>query len=462
MAAQSPQLELAKDNLIRVYHPRLLTPSSYLTASVAAAGTALTVANNDGFADNDIVLFEGFGSPLAEIKDVTASPTYGTSLAVSAVTFAHPIDTGVYRLPFDQIQVSGTNTTGGTKTVIATVDINPTAPFTEYNIAGGTAYSYYYVRYYNSFATVPFYGAYSDEVAATDLAITSVGAIRRMAFQNLGVEFGGIFSPDWVYDQIYQCEVDVLKTKEAWGDMVVYDASLGTVTTGMPSVSLPSAIDLTKTNRGVLGIRIANGRNLEFMDWKEYQLAMEGVSYTTLATTAAVGATTLVLTDSADFDDSGTVNIAETEYSYTGNTRSTNTLTGLTALTAQIDSGAHVWSGATFGEPTSFSVNNGSIYFDVPVDADFVDRTIWCDYFKNAVRPDSDGDAVSFSDPLLYVKYLEYAIKKRKANGELPMTDESFVKFEAMKKQLALRDKSPYSSRIVPMIPGLFRNRRFF
>lgn len=461
MAYEAPSLELVKDNLIRVYHPRLLTPATYLTASVAATGTTLTVANNDGFADNDPVLLEGFGSPPAEIKDITASPTYGTSITLTAVTFAHPINTAVYRLPFNQIEVSGTDTTGGTKTVIATVDINPTAPYTEY-VVSGTTYLYYYVRFYNSVAGTPYYGAYSDEFAAIDLAINSVGAIRRMAFQNLGVEFSGIFSPDWVYDQIYQCEADVLKTKEVWGEMVIYDASLGTVTTGMPRIALPSDIDLTKTNRGVLGVRIANGRNIDFIDWKGFQLEMEGVSYTTLATTAIVGATTLVLTDSADFSDSGTVNIAETEYTFTGNTRATNTLTGLTALTAEITSGAHVWEGATFGEPDSYSVNSGYIYFNVPVDADFVDRTIWADYFKTAVRPNSDGDIVSFNDPLMYVKYLEVAIKKRKGNGEIAMTDDSFIKFEAMKKQLALRDKSPYTSRIVPIVPGLLRNRRSF
>ena len=60
----------------------------------------------------------------------------------------------------------------------------------------------------------------------------------------------------------------------------------------------------------------------------------------------------------------------------------------------------------------------------------------------------------------MYVKYLEVAIKKRKWNGEIAMSDESFVKFEAMKKQLAGRDKSPYSSRIVPVVPGGFRSRR--
>jgi len=452
MSYETPAIEMSKDNLIRVFHPRILTPSTYLTATVAATGTTLTVASNDGFADKDLVLLEGFNNPLAEIKQLSAGPTLGTSLTIAGVSFAHPLNIGVYRLPFNQVEISGTNTSGGTKTVIATVDINPTSPYTEY-LNTGTTYTYYYVRFYNSQATAPYYGAYSDEVAATDLAINSIGAIRRMAFNNLGVKYDGFFTPDWVYDQFFQCEVDVLKAKESWGQMVTYDASLGTVSTGMPSVALPSDIDTIKTNRGVLGIRIANGENLRFIDWKQYQQEMDGVSYTTLATVGSVLDTTLVLTDSADFDDSGNVNIDETEYSYTTNTRSTNTLSGLDALTAEVAAGSHVWQGATFGEPSMYSINNGYVYFDVPVDADLVDRTIWCDYFKTAVRPNSDGDTISFNDPVMYVKYLEMAIKKRKGNGVIKMDDDSYVKFEACKKQLALRDKSPYTSRIIPVVP---------
>ena len=441
---------MIKDGLFRIYPPRLLTPSSYLTADVAAAGVSLTLANNDGFLNNDPVLLEGFAQPLAEIKDATATPAAGSSLAVSAVTFAHGINTPVYRLPFDQIEISGTNTVGGTKTVIATIDINPTAQYTEYNIAGGTTYSYYYTRFYNSFASSPFFGDYSDEIAATDFGVRTVGAIRRMAFENLGVSFDGIFTPDWVYDQIFQCEIDVLKAKEVWGEMVELEYELGSITTGMPRIALPATIDTSKTNRGVLGVRIGVGINLDFLDWKGFQEDMTGVAYSTLATTATIGATSLVLTDSADFEDSGTVDIDESTYDYTTNTRSTNTLSGLTALAAQIDSGSHVWQNITFGEPEAFVVKDGYIYFNAPFASDLAGNTIWLDYYKTGVRPNSDGDTVSFSDPVLYVKYLEMAIKKRKAGGEIALTDESLLKYNELKKQLVSRDKPAYRTRMVP------------
>lgn len=451
MAAQQPQLELVRDNLLRIFHPRLLTPSTYLTADVAAAGVTLTLANNDGFTDKDPVLLEGFGHPLAEIKAASATPSLGTSLSVAAVSFAHGINTPVYRLPFDQVEISGTNTSGGSKTTIATVDINPTAPYTEYNIAGGTSYSYYYVRFKNSLAASPFFGDYSDEIESTDFGVRTIGAIRRMAFGNLGVTYGeGAFTQDWVYDQIYQCESDVLKVKEAWSEMVVLDYDAGSVTTGMPRIALPSNIDLTKNNRGVLGVRIATGSNLDYLDWKGFQEEMDGTAYTTLASTAAIAATTLVLTDSSDFADSGTVTIAEVDYTYTTNTRSTNTLSGLTALSAEITAGAHVWQNVTFGDPSAFVVKDGYIYFDCALASDYSGQTVWLDYYKTAVRPNSDGDTVSFNDALLYVKFLEVAIKKRRANGEISLSDESLLKFNDIKKQLAMRDKPVNTVRIVP------------
>jgi hypothetical protein len=478
MAGQSPQLELVNNNLLRVYHPQLLSPSSYMTVEKASGQTAITLANNDGYADNDPVLFEGFNNPLAEIKDVTASPTYGTAIAVSATTFAHGINTPVYRLPFDQIEVSGTDTTGGVKTTIATIDINPTAPYTEYNIAGETSYAYYYVRFYNSFDSSPYHGAYSDEIESTDFGSRTVGFIRRQAFQNIGSTFEGWLTPQWIYDNIYFCEVDVMKEKETWGQLSVLDYDLGNVTVGMRCIAMPTDIDITKTNRGIIGVRVGVDENLDWFDWKEYQEEMSGVGYTTVASTGSVGASTVVLTDSSDFDDEGTLYIYDGIYNhiiqYTTNDRTTNTLGGFTfvsvtqlsdntilstqegtalTLAYEITASGYTWQNMDTGTPTRFTINNGYIYFDVPISSDYIGRNIWIDYFKTASRPNSDGAEVLFNDSELYVRYLEMKIKKRRNNGVLAMDDDSFIRYEQEKKKLLARDKAPYTSRIIPIVP---------
>jgi hypothetical protein len=453
MAGQAPQIELTRDNVLRIHHPRLLTPQTYLTADVSATGTSLTVSDNEGFSDRDIVLFSGFNQPIAEIKRVNGAPSAGTTLTVIAVTFGHAKDTPLYKLPFNQIEISGTNTSGGSKTVITTVDLNVTDLWTEYDIAGGTAYSYYYVRYYNSYASSPYYGDYSDEIASTGFGPKTIGFIRRTAFSNLGVDFGGIFTSDWVYDQMYLCELDILKYKQNWGELVVLDYDNGSVTTGDARIALPTNIDLKKTNKGVLSVYIGVEDALEYVDWKEFQSLMRGVAQTTLASTAPIGATTLVLTDSDDFDDDGTVEIDETEYDYTANNRSTNTLSGLTALTAEITSGKNVWQNAESDLPDYYSINDGYIYWNCPVSSDYTGRSVFVDYFKTVTTLNSDGDEVSFSDPQLYIWWLEVAIKKRKNNGVIEPTDISLLKYEAGKRQLAERDKNPFKSKMMPMVP---------
>jgi len=476
----SPQIKKVSGNILQIYHPTVSTPQAYLTVSLAAAGTAVTVSDNEGFSQHDPICFGNPGSPASEIKEVNAAVTAGTALTSTAVTYGHSINTPLYKLPFNQIEISGTNTTGGTKVVIATVDIQASSPWTEYNIAGGTAYSFYYVRFYNSYATVPYYGEYSDEIESTDLGSRTVGFIRRQAFQNMGVSFGGWLTADWIYDNIYFCEVDVMKEKEAWGQLIKYNADLGNISLGTEKYAIPDDIDIKKTNRGIIGVRIGTGSNIDYIDWKQFKENSEGMAYTTLATVTGSGDASLVLTDTSDLDDEGIIDIFDGSYVYTieydTNTRSTNTLSDIVSirivlsgtelsytemtsggsyltLSSIITAGSPIWQNVTYGIPTEYSVNDGYLYFNVQPSEDTEGRNIWIDYFRTASRPDSDGDEVLFNDSELYVRYLEMKIKKRKANGDLALNDDSFVRYEAEKKKLVARDKSPYSSKIIPMVP---------
>src|SRR3990167_6128663 len=103
MAYSAPKIERVKDNVIRIYLPDIIEPTTYLTASVVATGTTLTVENNDGFANKDAILLEGFGIESAEIIKVNAAVSAGTSLTVTAATFAHAINTKIHKILFDQV-----------------------------------------------------------------------------------------------------------------------------------------------------------------------------------------------------------------------------------------------------------------------------------------------------------------------------------------------------------------------
>ncbi len=529
---QSPRVERVADNIIRVYHPDLIEPKTYLTAAVAAAGTTLTVPNNEGFANHDPVILEGFGVENAEIKEIDAAVSAGTSLTVTAVTFAHGVNCSVQKILFDQIEVSGAATLTGTKSGAVNITINAGGTYTDYVLSSALqALSYIFVRYYNSMASTPFYGAFSDGLAA-DFTPKTVGFIRRNAFANIGEKFDNArWTDQWVYDQIYLGELDVAKELKRWSWLYSYDYDLGNITEGMRRIAVPSDTEDLMTNKSIMGVRIERDINLDPIDWTEYQQEMNGVAWTTVATAASVGDTKLVLTDSRDFDDAGTVTVkpllsgvvfslsgtdnvlgtytthglatgdkitvsgCTNDYcntnwvvtyvtantftldgaswtsftgadvtgdvvpvesdsiAYTGNSRGTNTLTGITALTRSVAAAVDVWQDIDFGTPNKYAVNNGYIYFDIPPNYEFEGRNIWIDYYKTITKKNSDGDEISVNDPQVLISWLECAIKKEKANGELSMNDFSVQEYNRRKNALIRNEITGQRLKMVPNIP---------
>src|SRR3990167_3258693 len=96
MAYQATELSLVRGNVLRIDHPSLPTyPASYLTTSASAAATSLTVRDNFGFANSDLILVGNFGDSRSEIKRINAAPNAGTTFSCTAITFAHVVNTPV-------------------------------------------------------------------------------------------------------------------------------------------------------------------------------------------------------------------------------------------------------------------------------------------------------------------------------------------------------------------------------
>lgn len=469
MAYPAPKIERIGDNIIRIHHPEVLEPKTYLTSASVATDTTITVKNNAGYSNTDPqdnLLFEGFGNEIAEIKRINGAITAGTSLTVQALTYAHGVGTSIYKILFDQFEVRGGTTAaiaGSTNGTIVqfngsnTTPINLGGSYTDF-VVTGTTYAYYGVRFYNSLATTTYYSSFSDGIPATDFTVNSVGFIRRNAFENTGESIDGeLFSDLWVYDQIYTIEQDVTKELAFWSWLQEFEADMGNIATGDRSMSLPSDIEDNKTTKSIYGIRIGTGVNLEPITKREYEELMDGVPFTTLASTAAEGATSMTLTDSRDFADSGSVNIAGTSYTYTTNTRATNVLSGFSALAAEITSGVNVWQNITFGEPLQYCVYEGSVYWDTPPSSSFNGRNIWIDYYKTTPKRDSDTDTITVNDPNVVQLGLEMMIKKKKSRGTLPVNDPSIAEYVAAKGKLIKNEISGNMLKLVPRVPG----RRF-
>src|SRR3990167_1192214 len=112
---------------------------TYLTAEVAVAGTTLTVkaVDSNAWADNDFIIVGEIGSKNAEILQINGAVSDGTSLTVDnagsgGARFVHSVDEPVYRIAFNQVEFSRASTEAGSKSVLATNELQVDDLFTRY------------------------------------------------------------------------------------------------------------------------------------------------------------------------------------------------------------------------------------------------------------------------------------------------------------------------------------------
>lgn len=160
--------------------------ATYLTAPSAAAATTLTVIDNNSFAQNDYFIIGKIGQDATEIKQVSAAVTPGTSLTVTALTYAHPINVPIYKVDYNQIRIShstSTSTADIDNANIATIDVQADDTYTRYE---ETSYStgYYFIRFYNS--TTAVFSEYSAPIPVSGHVYNSLWEIARRVYRNLG------------------------------------------------------------------------------------------------------------------------------------------------------------------------------------------------------------------------------------------------------------------------------------
>ena len=153
-------------------------PTTILTASVAAAGTTLTVANNGGFANNDYLLLGKLGEEKTEIVKIGAAVSAGTSITIGACTFAHNEDTPVIKLDFNQVRFyyGSTNVSSSSAALAVAQALDPTDIFNYYEDSTNTT-GYGFVRFYNS--TTTGYSDYSDAIPYTGYTKKMLRMIRQ-------------------------------------------------------------------------------------------------------------------------------------------------------------------------------------------------------------------------------------------------------------------------------------------
>jgi len=429
---------------------------TYLSADVSAAGTTLTVQSIVGFAINKVICIGEIGQEKTEIIKTHAStaPTGSTITLASALTFDHPQDTKVYIIDWDQAEFSNATTATGTKTVMTTIALQPDHDETQYD---DTTYEsgYYFYRLKNTILTI--YSTYSDPLPYDDYDDNTVMAIKQRALESINEDIGGVITHNFLDKCLWQARREYHNSPGKRPFRRAYNYDLGNVTTGMYRIAVPTDLQDQNTAKNIFGLRIGTEENMKYYTKKEWDRDYQGVGHTTVDTAITAGDTSIVLTDTRDFDESGSVTIGSQTITYTGNTESTGTLTGVPAsgdgaVTSNIDADTDVWQDASFGLPQYYTVWGGYIYFERPVSSDYVDQNIWIDYYQTLLEKDSDADVLDEPDYDMYVSYLSWRIKKKKNPDLLAMQDTDYLEW-MQKKTTALQNE--YIGEEIAFIPDI-------
>ena len=138
------------------------------------------------------------------------------------------------------------------------------------------------------------------------------------------------------------------------------------------------------------------------------------------------------------------------------NTESTATLGTATGIGATHATGRDVWQGANFGTPTSYTVNNQVIYFDIPFEDDIAGENIFMDYYQTLTAVNSDADLLDEPEYDFYVNYLKFKIKYLKKNGEIDVTaDPDYQMFLAGVERLVVKETTGQYVFFVPDTDGM-------
>jgi len=152
---------------------------TFLVNNTTGGSTNLVVANIIGFEINQVLLIGEPGNENSEIvftSSVTA-PTGSTITTNSGILFPHAANTPVYRLLFNKIELSTALTTGGSKTVLNTVNIVADSPTTDYNDLVATG-GYYFARFLSTLQQIYEFLYTGDN----DVAIENTGQWQGQSF----------------------------------------------------------------------------------------------------------------------------------------------------------------------------------------------------------------------------------------------------------------------------------------
>ncbi len=402
-------------------------PLTYLDADSAVGASSLTANGND-FSTNLYAIIGQPGNEKSEIFQVSSATS--TTISINGtLSFAHNRGDIIRFIPYNQITPER-STDGGTVYVALTaINIRADASETYLQRASDAATDFYRFRFSNS--TSGLFSAYSDPVIATGFADNTVWSVKHRALDQLGEKTSDLISDQFLNDSLMEARriADQNPAVLRWSFRTKFGVVIGQMLAGQWSIAAPTDLRDRNSFKNILSLRFGSqNRPLIYQDRRRFNQNYLNIVHTTVATAYTSGGTSLVLTSTHDLDASGSITVANNSVgdglitvAYSANNKTTNTLT-ITNAGRNIAAGTDVWQRAIVGTssvPSAYTIDNAVMYFDVLIGTQGDGQDLKGDYYKAIPAIDSDSD--TFDEPFydLYVPYLKYKIKYKKANGKI-------------------------------------------
>ena len=386
---------------------------TYLTVACAASASSITIADFSGFSDNDYLVLGIYGKEKAEIvlvDDAAIDATISLD-ATDVLAYAHPVNTKITVIPFNQVEISSATTETGTYSVLTTIDLQVDSEYTTYDDSAAASTTWYKVRFKNSSVVTPTYSEYSDPVQATGFKANSRGRLKSAVRSLFGDKYGKWVGEDDLNNFFYQVETEVFDYRRKWS--FLQTEGTFALTAGVHKYALATQLSDIKapTKNYIENIWIHDNAPFTYKDRKEFDALLEGAKWTTLSAAIVTDATIAYLTDGDKLDDSGTCYMEGDDIAYTDITDNT-----MTATAGEVDadhaSGTEVWQDTELDEPAFFTIWGGDLFVSTCPDDSYVCSV---NYYKagTPMAEDNDVSEIPASSNLLIQGVLAYCYQAK-------------------------------------------------
>ena len=261
-----------------------------------------------------------FGDSSAELVKTHAvtAPT-GIVITLAANTVRdHFSDSPITVLDYDQVEYSRATTLAGSKVVLVTQAINPDVLESFYKDATNTT-GFGFIRFKNSISGV--FSSYSTGVSYSGLGNTTVSDIVSKACVDTLVTVGEQFSTEQMLLDDANDAQDAI-TDYDWKFELAKDSTSLLAIQYENTFSLSSLTYELKypgISQGIKSVKLS-GYRLELVDNDQMDAVYKTIVKTTVATEAAIAATSIVLTNTSELPDVGTIFINGYDIVYIRNT----------------------------------------------------------------------------------------------------------------------------------------------